>query len=148
MSEFDSKILAEPAVPPPGEFQKRARIRSLDEYKQLYQRAYDDPEGFWGEQAKLLDWFEPPRKSLEWNLPHARWFVGGRLNVSYNCLDRHLAKNANKPALLWEGEDGKRLEFTYAELHERVCRAANALLELGVKAGDCVTIYQIGRAHV
>ncbi len=141
MSEFDPKVLAGPAVPPPAEFQKRARIRSLDEYRQLYERAHEDPEGFWSEQARLLDWFEPPKKALEWNMPDAKWFVGGKLNVSYNCLDRHLEKNANKPALLWEAEDGKRLEFTYAELHERVCRAANALLDLGVKAGDCVTIY-------
>jgi acetyl-CoA synthetase len=141
MSEFDPKVLAEPPIPPPAEFQKRARVRSLDEYRELYQRAYDDPEGFWGEQAKMLDWFEEPKKTLEWDLPYAKWFAGGKLNVSYNCLDRHLEKNANKPALLWEAEEGKRLEFTYAELHERVCRAANALLALGVKAGDCVTIY-------
>ncbi len=141
MSEFDPKVLAEPPVAPPAEFQKRARIRSLGEYRELYQRSYDDPEGFWGEQARLLDWFEPPKKTLEWKLPHAKWFVGGKLNVSYNCLDRHLEKNGNKRALLWEAEDGKRLAFTYAELHERVCRAANVLLALGVKAGDCVTIY-------
>jgi acetyl-CoA synthetase len=60
------------------------------------------PEEFWGEQAKMLDWFEEPTSTLEWNLPHAKWFTGGKLNVSHNCLDRHLEKNGNKPALLWE----------------------------------------------
>jgi acetyl-CoA synthetase len=141
MSEFDPKVLAEPAVPPPAEFQKRARIRSLDEYRALYRRAAEDPEAYWAEQNDLLTWFEPPEKTLEWKMPHAKWFVGGKLNVSYNCLDRHLDKNAGKLALLWESEDGKRLQFTYADLHERVCRAANALRQLGVKTGDCVTIY-------
>jgi acetyl-CoA synthetase len=141
MTEFDPQILAEKAVPPPEEFQKRARVRSMREYLEMYQHAKDDPEGFWSEQSKLLEWFEPPKKTLEWNLPHAKWFVGGKLNVSHNCLDRHLAKNGNKPALLWEAEDGATLQFTYRELHERVCRFANALLSLGVKTGDVVTLY-------
>ena len=141
MSEFDPKILGEPAVPPPREFQKRARIRSPEEYRAMYDYAAEDPEGFWAEQSNLISWFQPPAKTLEWKMPHAKWFAGGQLNVSYNCLDRHLDKHANKPALLWEGEDGKRVQFTYTELHERVCRAANALRQLGVKAGDCVTIY-------
>ncbi len=89
----------------------------------------------------MIDWFEPYSQVLEWNLPHAKWFVGGKLNVSYNCLDRHAEKDPNKPALFWEAEDGATLELTYAELLERVCRFANALSNLGVKAGDCVAIY-------
>ena len=89
----------------------------------------------------MLHWFAPPKKILDWQVPHAKWFVGGKLNVSYNCLDRHLVKSGNKPALLWEAEDGSTLQLTYAELHERVCRFANVLLSLGVKAGDCVAIY-------
>ena len=141
MSEFDPRILDEPAVPPPAEFQKRARVRSLEEYRAMCRRAAEDPEGFWAEQSNLISWFHPPEKTLEWQMPHAKWCSGGRLNVSYNCLDRHLDQHANKPALLWEGEDGKCMQFTYAELHEQVCRAANALRQLGVKAGDCVTIY-------
>ncbi len=141
MSEFDPQILAEKLIPPPEEFQKRARVRSMEEYNALYQRAKDDPEGFWGEQGQLLDWFEAPKKILEWNLPFAKWYVGGKLNVSHNCLDRHLAKHGNKLALLWEAEDGHALHFTYNELHEKVCRFANVLLSLGVKPGDIVTLY-------
>src|SRR5277367_6219458 len=141
MLEFDPHVLDEKAVPPPEEFSKRARVKSLDEYRKLYDMAERDPEAFWGEQSKLLDWFQPPTKVLEWNQPHAKWCSDGKLNVSHNCLDRHIEKNGNKPALIWEGEDGATLQFTYTELHERVCRFANALLSVGVKAGDCVTIY-------
>jgi acetyl-CoA synthetase len=141
MQEFDPQILNEKPIPPPGEFQRRARVRSLDEYRKIYDRAKSEPEAFWAEQAKMLHWFEPPRKTLEWNVPHAKWFSGGKLNVSYNCLDRHLAKNGKKVALYWEAEDGKQLKFTYAELHQRVCKFANALLSLGVKDGDSVAVY-------
>jgi acetyl-CoA synthetase len=141
MLEFDPHVLEEKPIPPPAEFSKRARVKSLDEYRKLYERAERDPEGFWAEQAKMLDWFEPPQKVLEWEIPHAKWFVGGKLNVAHNCLDRHLEKRGNKPALLWEAEDGSRLEYTYSELHARVCRFANALLKLDVGIGDCVAIY-------
>jgi acetyl-CoA synthetase len=141
MSETEKNILAEEMIPPPEEFSARARVRSMEEYERKYQQALEDPEAFWGEQAKLLDWFEPPQKTLEWNLPFAKWFVGGKLNVSHNCLDRHLENHSNKPALLWEAEDGKTMEFTYAELHEQVSKFANVLLTLGVRAGDIVTIY-------
>lgn len=141
MLEFDPHVLDEKPIPPPEEFSKRAHVKSLEEYRQMCERAKQSPEQYWGEQAKLLDWFEPPKRVLEWDLPHAKWFGGGKLNVSYNCLDRHLANNGNKPALLWEAEDGATLQLTYNELHERVCRFANALTSLGVKAGDCVAIY-------
>ncbi|HVA18158.1 MAG TPA: AMP-binding protein, partial [Candidatus Dormibacteraeota bacterium] len=141
MQEFDPHVLEEKAVAPPAEFQKRARVRTLAEYRKLYDHAKNDPEGFWGEQAKMLDWFEPPKKVLEWHLPHAKWFSGGKLNVAHNCLDRHLAKNGQKIALYWEAEDGEQKKFTYAELHARVCKFANALLGLGVKSGDCVAVY-------
>jgi acetyl-CoA synthetase len=141
MQEFDPHVLEEKPVPPPPEFSKRARVKSLDEYRQLYDRAAKDPEGFWAEQAKQLDWSEPYKQVLEWKLPHAKWFVGGKLNVAYNCLDRHLAKNPARMALIWEAEDGEVVKLTYAQLHERVCRFANALKSLGVKAGDCVAIY-------
>jgi len=141
MQEFDPHVLDEKPVPPPQDFSKRAHVKSLEEYRRMHALALENPDAFWGEQAKMLDWFEAPKRTLEWNLPHAKWFVGGKLNVSYNCLDRHLQENGNKPALLWEAEDGAKLELTYAELHQRVCRMANALESLGVKAGDAVTIY-------
>ncbi|HEV2315152.1 MAG TPA: acetate--CoA ligase [Candidatus Acidoferrales bacterium] len=141
MQEFDPHVLEEKPIPPPAKFQRRARVRTLKEYKRLYDRAKKDPEGFWDEQAKMLDWFERPKKVLEWNLPHAKWFAGGKLNVAHNCLDRHLAKKGKKVALFWEAEDGRRLKFTYAQLHKRVCKFANALLSLGVKDGDCVAVY-------
>jgi len=141
MLEFDPHVLEEKPIPPPEEFSKRAHVKSMEEYHKLYQQAASDPEGFWGEQAKMLDWAEPFSRVLEWNSPHAKWFVGGKLNVSFNCLDRHAERQPNKPALFWEAEDGATLELTYAELLERVCRFANSLLHLGVKTGDCVAIY-------
>jgi acetyl-CoA synthetase len=141
MQEFDPHVLDENAVLPPAQFSRKARVKSLGDYHTMYERAEKDPEGFWGDQAKMLDWFEAPQRILEWDPPHAKWFGGGKLNVSHNCIDRHLATNANKPAILWEAEDGSRIELTYAELHQRVCRFANALKSLGVKAGDCVAIY-------
>jgi acetyl-CoA synthetase len=141
MQEFDPHVLEEKPIPPPEEFSKRAHVKSLEEYRKLYERADQDPEGFWSEQARMLDWVVPPSRVLEWKLPHAKWFVGGKLNVAHNCVDRHLAKRGHKPALLWEAEDGSKVELSYAELHERVCRFANALKSLGVKNGDCVAIY-------
>ncbi len=141
MLEFDPHVTDEKAVPPPPEFSKRAHVKSLAEYRKLYDHAQANTEAFWAEEAKRLDWFEPPTQTLDWQPPHAKWFVGGKLNVSHNCVDRHLEKNANKPAILWEAEDGSTTQLTYAELHERVCRFANALKSLGVMPGDCVTIY-------
>ena len=137
----ENQVLNEKAVPPPEEFRKRARVKSMLEYERLYRWALDDPEGYWSEQAKLLDWFEAPKKVFEWELPHVKWFVGGKLNVSYNCLDRHLEKRGDKTALLWEPEEGAPVKISYRELHARVCRFANALRSLGVKQGDTVAVY-------
>jgi acetyl-CoA synthetase len=117
MLEFDPHVLDEKPIPPPEEFSKKAHVKSLEDYRELYAAAKADPEAFWAEQAKLIEWAEAPKKTLEWHPPHAKWFVGGKLNVSYNCLDRHLEKNANKPALMWEAEDGSTLQLTYAELY-------------------------------
>ncbi|MFZ0432337.1 MAG: acetate--CoA ligase [Candidatus Acidiferrales bacterium] len=141
MQEFDPHILNEKAIAPPEDFSKKARVRSLEQYREMYAKAQSDPQAFWSEQSKLLDWFQAPHSVLEWNLPHAKWFVGGKLNVSYNCLDRHIEKNGNKPALMWEAEDGATLQLTYTELLARVCKFANGLISLGVKTGDCVAIY-------
>ena len=132
--------------PPPEDFARRAAIGSLAAYEQLWNKAADDLEGFWGELAGELHWFKPFDKVLEWNEPFAQWFIGGQTNVSYNCLDRHLDASAtpacaDKPALVWEGEPGDSRMLTYRELHREVCKFASVLRSLGVKAGDVVSIY-------
>ena len=128
---------------PPTEFSQTAQIKSLDDYKQLYERAKTDPEGFWGELAeKELHWFKPWGKVLDWQPPFGKWFEGGQLNLSYNCLDRHLTTwRKNKAALIWEGEPGDSRTLTYAQLHREVCQFANALKKLGVQKGDRIGIY-------
>ncbi|HUJ60411.1 MAG TPA: acetate--CoA ligase [Kofleriaceae bacterium] len=130
------------SFPPPPAFAAAAHVKSFADYEALYRRAADDPEGFWADQARELVWAKPWERVLDWKLPDAKWFVGGRLNVAVNCLDRHLAgPRRDKPAILWEGEPGERRTITYAELHREVCKAANALAALGVRAGDFVAIY-------
>ncbi|HEV2388957.1 MAG TPA: acetate--CoA ligase [Candidatus Acidoferrales bacterium] len=141
MAESTPHMTDERAVAPPEAFQRNARIGSMAEYERLYRWAQDDPEGYWAEQAKLLDWFEPPKKILEWDLPHAKWFDGGKLNVTHNCVDRHLATRGDKTAILWESEDGQIQRISYRELHQRVSRFANVLRGLGVRAGDAVAVY-------
>jgi acetyl-CoA synthetase len=127
---------------PPAAFSASAHVKTLQEYERLAQHAGDDPEGFWAEQAKTLSWAKPWGKVLEWNEPHAKWFVGGQLNVSANCLDRHLdGPRRNKAALIWEGEPGDSRVLTYQMLHREVCKFANVLKGQGVHAGDRVTIY-------
>jgi len=127
--------------PPPAEFAARARINSLEAYEKLWREAAQDVEGFWGKLAAELHWFEPFERVLEWKEPHARWFVGGKTNASYNCLDAHLAKHGSKTALLWEGEPGDTRRLTYQELHHEACKFANVLTKLGVETGDVVSIY-------
>src|SRR5436190_2932157 len=126
----------------PAEFAAAAHVKSLAEYERLFQKAKDDPEGFWAEQAKSLTWAKPWQKVLEWKEPHAKWFVGGQLNVSANCVDRHLAgARRNKAAIIWEGEPGDSRVLTYQMLHREVCKFANVLKGQGIKPGDRVTIY-------
>lgn len=128
--------------PPPAEFASQAHIKSLDEYEKLWQRAKDDPEGFWAEQAGSLDWFKRWDKVLEWKEPHSKWFVGGKINASYNCLDRHLTNGRkNKAAIIWEGEPGDTRVLRYQDLHREVCKFANVLKKLGIQKGDRVTLY-------
>jgi len=128
---------------PPAEFSQAAQIRSLEEYQNLYERAKANPEQFWAELAEQeLHWFQKWDTVLDWQPPFAQWFVGGKLNISYNCLDRHLTTwRKNKAALIWEGEPGDSRTLTYAQLHREVCQFANALKQLGVKTGDRVAIY-------
>jgi acetyl-CoA synthetase len=130
------------SFPPPPDFTARARIKSLADLERLCQRAKDDPEGFWGEQAESLTWIKRWDKVLVWNEPFAQWFAGGQLNVSANCLDRHLdGPRRNKAAIIWEGEPGDSRVLTYQMLHHEVCQFANVLKGQGVQAGDRVTIY-------
>jgi acetyl-CoA synthetase len=140
--EIESVLQEARLFPPPAEFARRARVRSMAEYEELARRADQDPELFWAEIAAELHWHQPWSTVLEWSLPDAKWFVGGKTNLAYNCLDRHLGgPRRDKPALVWEGEPGDQRILTYAELHGEVCRFANALVGLGVKAGDRVAIY-------
>jgi acetyl-CoA synthetase len=140
--DIESVLSEARKFPPPAEFSKRAWIKSLDEYEALCRRAEQDPEKFWGECGNELSWFKPYDKVLEWNFPFAKWFLGGKLNASYNCLDRHLTgPRRNKVAFIWEGEPGDSRILTYQMLADEVGRCANALKHLGVKAGDRVAIY-------
>src|SRR6266852_4338668 len=135
--------------PPPRDFSKRAEIKSLAQYRKLYQESIRSPDKFWGRAAKNeLHWFKPFTKVLQWKEPYAKWFAGGRLNVSYNCLDRHLGTpTANKAALIWEGEPaspgkpGEERTFTYKQLHRAVCQFANVLKRNGIQRGDRILIY-------
>ncbi|RKZ05974.1 acetyl-coenzyme A synthetase, partial [bacterium] len=129
--------------PPPKEFSEKAYIKSMDEYKALYKKSEEDPEGFWGEQAEIIHWFKKWDKVLEWNEPFAKWFQGGKTNIAYNCLDRHLEDGrADKTAIIWEGEpEGDSKKYTYRELHKEVSKFANILKKHGIKKGDRVCIY-------
>jgi acetyl-CoA synthetase len=123
---------------PPGPFAERANAGDPG----LYERAAADPQQFWAEWARKLEWFEPWEQVLEWQPPHAKWFTGGRLNAAYNCLDRHLGGwRRNKAALVWEGEPGDTRTYTYWDLHREVSKFANVLKSLGVAKGDRVAIY-------
>ena len=141
-TEIDSMLSERRVFPPPPALSARAYIRSLDEYRKLADDARRDPEAYWAARARdELYWKEPFRTVLEWKPPLARWFIEGKTNLSFNCLDRHLAQRSDRPALLWEGEPGDRRAVTYGELHAEVCRLANGLKSLGVKKGDRVGIY-------
>ena len=134
---------------PPKSFSAKAHIKSLAKYRKLYQESIRSPEKFWARQAKNeLIWFKPWKKVLQWKEPFSKWFLGGQLNVSFNCLDRHLdTPVANRAALIWEGEPassskpGEERVLTYRQLHREVCLFANVLKRNGLKKGDRVIIY-------
>ncbi|NNB99053.1 acetate--CoA ligase [Corallococcus exiguus] len=136
-------VLTESRVfPPPEDFSRRAHIRDMQDYQRLWDEAAKDPDKYWGDRAREeLYWKEPFQTVLDWKPPHARWFVEGKTNLAYNCLDRHLPKLKDKPAILFEGEPGDRRTITYGELSQQVNRLANGLKSLGVKKGDRVGIY-------
>jgi len=136
-NQLDTLLSEQRRFPPAADFAARALGRP-----ELYQKAKTDRLKFWEDEAHSLDWIAPWAKVLDWTPPHARWFVGGELNVSVNCIDRHLhGPRRNKAALIWEGEPGDRRTLTYWELSREVNRAANMLRKLGVKRGDRVAIY-------
>jgi acetyl-CoA synthetase len=128
---------------PPADLAANAEIKSLDDYQALYDRAAADPTAFWAELAeKELDWFQKWDTTLDWQPPVAKWFSGGKINISHNCLDRHLTTwRKNKAALIWEGEPGDSRTLTYAQLHREVCQFANVLKSLGAQKGDIIGIY-------
>ena len=141
-SNIESILHEERVFPPPEDFRRRARINSMEEYERLWNEAHDAPEAFWGRMADELHWFKKWDTVLEWNPPHAKWFTGGRLNISDNCLDRHLETwRRNKAAIIWEGEPGDTRTLTYQQLHAEVCRFANVLKRAGVETGDRVALY-------
>ncbi|MGL5192874.1 MAG: AMP-binding protein, partial [Chroococcales cyanobacterium] len=142
-STIESILNEKRQFPPSAEFSKTARIKSLEEYQALYDQAAANPEQFWEQLAeKELHWFKKWDKVLDWQPPNAKWFVGGQMNISYNCLDRHLTTHRkNKAALIWEGEPGDSRTLTYAQLHREVCQMANVIKDMGVKKGDRVGIY-------
>jgi acetyl-CoA synthetase len=135
---LEALLKEERRFPPPESFRERSNASDPG----LYERASADPLAFWSEWARRLEWFEPWREVLQWDPPHAKWFVGGRLNASFNCLDRHLGGwRRNKAALIWEGEPGDVRTYTYWDLHREVSKFANVLKSLGVRKGDRVAIY-------
>jgi acetyl-CoA synthetase len=145
-----TSVLREDRVFAPDKaFSQRAHIKSLAQYRKIYRESVRNPEKFWaGQAAGELVWFKPWKTVLQWKLPNAKWFAGGRLNASFNCLDRHLGTAAaNKAALIWEGEPagpgtpGEVRTYTYKQLHHEVCLFANVLKRHGVKKGDRVLIY-------
>ena len=141
--QMDTVLAETRKFSPPEYFSSKAHIQSMEDYKALHQRSIQDPEGFWSEVASELHWFRKWDTVLnDDDKPFFKWFEGGKTNISYNCLDRHLdGPNRDKPAIIWEGEPGESKTLSYAEMHSLVCRFANVLKSLGVKKGDRVAIY-------
>ena len=138
VGRIEALLQEDRVFPPSEEFRQQANIAD----PKVYEEAARDPEGFWAKWAEELDWFQKWDRVLDWDPPHAKWFVGGKLNVSYNCIDRHLTSaRRNKAAIIWEGEQGDWKVYTYWDLYREVCRFANGLKSLGVNKGDRVTIY-------
>ncbi len=137
-AEFSDLLTEDRSFVPSEEFRRRAFVRGPE----IRERSWADPERFWANAAKGLDWFKPFDRVLDWNPPDAKWFLGGKINASYNCCDRHIkAGQRNKAALIWEGEPGEHRVMTYWDLYREVNLFANALKSLGVEKGDRVAIY-------
>ncbi len=141
-ANLDSSLRENRSFPPPAEFAAKAHVKSLAQYETMYRHSVEQPEAFWGEAARELEWFAPWTRVLEGEAAQAKWFTGGKLNLSHNCVDRHaLGARRDKVALLWEGEPGEVRRLTYGELHGEVQRFANVLKRLGIKRGDRVAVY-------
>ena len=139
---IDSILTETRSFAPSDEFRKSASISSEADYERLRAKAKADPEAFWADIARELHWFKPWDKVLDWNTPWVKWFVGGQINLSYNCLDRHLDTwRKNKAAIIWESEPGEVRTLTYQQLHAEVQKFANVLKSLDIKSGDRVAIY-------
>ena len=139
---IESLLKEQRVFKPSDSFSGQAHIQSLQAYEALSKRAAENPEAYWSEIASDLHWFEKWNTVLEWELPFSKWFVGGKTNMAYNCLDRHLTTSRkNKVAILWEGEPGETRALSYQMLHREVCRFANVLKSLGLKKGDRATVY-------
>jgi len=143
--KIDVLMTEERTFPPSKAFSSKAHIKSMAEYEKIYKRSVEDMEGFWAEMAeKNLTWYKKWDKVLEYNFekPEIKWFQGGKLNASYNCLDRHLTTaTRNKAALIWEADSGMYRTYTYQQMYYEVNRFANVLKKHGVKKGDRVTLY-------
>src|SRR5258708_31860666 len=138
LKHIDALLQEKRRFPPPGEFAAAAVVRD----PAVYQRAHDDPDGFWAEAAARLDWFTRWEQVLEWQAPWAKWFVGGQLNASYNCVDRHNATwRRNKAAIVWEGEPGDTRVLPYHDLYREVNHFAAVLKDMGIQKGDRVELY-------
>src|SRR5579871_3105022 len=136
--EISALLTEDRTFPPSKWWLERSRMHNPG----VYARAAADPEAFWAAFATELDWFKPWTQVLDWKPPHTKWFVGGTINASVNCLDRHLVTaRRTKAALIWEGEPGDRRTLTYFDLHRHVCQFANVLKSLGVRRGDRVALY-------
>src|SRR5678810_487084 len=139
---IESHLVEKRIFKPAPIFSTQARIKSLAQYRRMYRESIRQPAKFWTREAKELLWRAPWKKVVEWKPPFAKWFVGGKLNISENCLDRHLAgSRRNKAAIIWEGEPGDKRTLTYQQLHREVCRFANVLKRNNVKKGDRLIIY-------
>src|SRR3712207_3466163 len=141
-TNIESHLIEKRVFKPARQFAKQARIGSFEEYQRMYRESIDRPEKFWAREAKELVWQAPWKTVVDWKPPFAKWFVGGKLNVSENCLDRHLnGPTRNKAAIMWEGEPGDKRTITYQQLHRDVCRFGNVLKRNAIKKGDRVIIY-------
>ena len=141
-TDIQSVLKEQRIFPPAPEFTTHAHVKGIAEYERLCAEADRDPEAFWAGIAGELDWFRKWDKVLEWEAPWAKWFIGGKINISHNCLDRHLTSwRKNKAAIIWEGEPGEIRTLTFQQLHSEVSRFANVLKSLGVQTGDRVAIY-------